>query len=361
MPAASLEFPSSLEGLTPDWLNWAFREGGACFPEVKHVRASAISEGKGFLTAMARVDLDYATPSGSAPKSIIAKMQSPDPTARAICAAMGIWERECGFYAQLAPRITSRVPRTYFIGADPASGAYVLLLEDLGAMTAGDQIRGISLGDANRVIDWLAGFHASCAAPEIADGLGWLPTLDQFFAGMQPQLLGTLPRFLEMFGDVVSSSRAALLSRMLPRFSRSLALSKMQRTAVHTDFRLDNMFFDRGAEIVVFDWQSLSFGQGLYDVAGFIVGSFSPEQRRAHERDLLARYRERLLEHGVDPGSYADLFEEYRGQLLNNIGVSPIFSMLDCSTERSMSLFRNWCDRLFSAAEDHDIGALVDA
>jgi hypothetical protein len=332
MSASTLAFPTSLEELTPGWLTSALRVDRADFPAIKAAKAIPIAAGKGFLTVMARIELDYESTQTlvSPPRSIVAKMQSPDPTARAICAAMGIWQRECRFYSDLAPRISSRVPRSYFVGSDSKADAHILLLEDLSALTPGDQVAGASIEQAELVTKWLGKFHAACADRALVQSLNWLPTLDQFFAGMQPQLQANLAKFLDVFGSVVTAPRAAWVCDLLPRFSR-------------------------------FDWQSLSTGQGLYDVAWFIVGSFPAHLRRANEHRLLALYRETLLSHGVDPGNVDEVFEEYRRHLLNIIAISPIFAMLDSSSERSMSLFRNWLERIFAAAEDLNIGALIDA
>lgn len=364
MTVSYLAFPSSLDELTPAWLTSALRQNYNNCPRVTGVKVSPISDGKGYLTVMAKAELDYewdpAEAGISAPRSLIAKMQSPDPNARAICAATGIWKRECRFYADLAPKIPSRVARSYFVGADTEHQDYILLLEDLSAMTAGDQVKGVAGAQAEQVMDWVGSFHAACADERVAGTMGWLPTLDQFFASMQPQLQGTLPKYLEMYGDIISPSRAAVVSRVVPRFTRSLVASKLPPTVVHTDFRLDNMFFDAEGGAVVFDWQTLSVGQGLFDVAYFIVSNFSPEVRRTSEHELLAHYREALLGRGINPGSADDVFQAYRGQLLNVMGVSPIFSMLDTGSERSSNLFRNWVERIFAAAEDHNIAELIN-
>jgi hypothetical protein len=319
MSASTLAFPTSLEELTPGWLTSALRVDRADFPAIKAAKAIPIAAGKGFLTVMAR------------------------------------------FYSDLAPRISSRVPRSYFVGSDSKADAHILLLEDLSALTPGDQVAGASIEQAELVTKWLGKFHAACADRALVQSLNWLPTLDQFFAGMQPQLQANLAKFLDVFGSVVTAPRAAWVCDLLPRFSRSLVATRQPDTVVHTDFRLDNMFFDGAHDAVVFDWQSLSTGQGLYDVAWFIVGSFPAHLRRANEHRLLALYRETLLSHGVDPGNVDEVFEEYRRHLLNIIAISPIFAMLDSSSERSMSLFRNWLERIFAAAEDLNIGALIDA
>ena len=63
------------------------------------------------------------------------------------------------------------------------------------------------------------------------------------------------------------------------------------KTLIHGDPRVDNILFD-GPErrACLIDWQSLSAGDPLYDVAYFLSGSVSIADRRAGERDLLHDY-----------------------------------------------------------------------
>ena len=47
------------------------------------------------------------------------------------------------------------------------------------------------------------------------------------------------------------------------------------------------------------DWQLARKGRPWRDIAYFVIGSLTTEERRAHERDLLRDYREHLVAAGA--------------------------------------------------------------
>ena len=74
------------------------------------------------------------------------------------------------------------------------------------------------------------------------------------------------------------------------------------RCLVHGDFRLDNLLFGTGPgapPITTVDWQTVSYGFGLSDVAYLLSAGLTPADRRANEDGLLHVYREALAAHGV--------------------------------------------------------------
>ena len=75
------------------------------------------------------------------------------------------------------------------------------------------------------------------------------------------------------------------------------------------DLHLDNLIFDArgGRSVVVLDWQTVSVGAPARDLAPFLFGSLSPEDRRISERVLLDRYAELLAAYGVRGYSREDL------------------------------------------------------
>ena len=71
-------------------------------------------------------------------------------------------------------------------------------------------------------------------------------------------------------------------------------------TVVHGDYRLDNLLFGGEAEpVAVVDWQTVSLGAGLSDVAYFFGAGLEPDDRRARAR-LVADYHGRLVAAGVE-------------------------------------------------------------
>jgi hypothetical protein len=73
--------------------------------------------------------------------------------------ALGIYEREVRFYAELAGSVPIRVPECYFGRIDDTGS--ILLLEDIRDLQVGDQVAGITEREAERIVDALAALHAT--------------------------------------------------------------------------------------------------------------------------------------------------------------------------------------------------------
>jgi aminoglycoside phosphotransferase (APT) family kinase protein len=126
----------------------------------------------------------------------------------------------------------------------------------------------------------------------------------------------------------------------------------------HGDYRLDNMMFGRvpGAPAIsVIDWQAARLAPPLLDAAIFLGSCLSVEDRRAHERELLHGYHEKLCEAGIDGFSFADCLESYRGSSLYPFLLTVAVSVTLARTERGDQM---WA-QLFSASADivQDTGA----
>jgi aminoglycoside phosphotransferase (APT) family kinase protein len=96
------------------------------------------------------------------------------------------------------------------------------------------------------------------------------------------------------------------------------AISQRPRTLLHSDFRLDNMFFDLadGSPFALVDWQLVQQGLGPGDVTYFVTGSYTSEERRRCEMDLLRVYHDALVANGVRDYSFDECFEDYRRSAL---------------------------------------------
>ena len=108
--------------------------------EVEHV---TIGEGVGIVGQLARLQLRYDGPATAAPGTVIMKIPSQYPENRAVADHFNFYEREGRFYQQLADKVPVRTPDCYWNEIDVASGAFGLLLEDLGDRTMISQIAGI--------------------------------------------------------------------------------------------------------------------------------------------------------------------------------------------------------------------------
>jgi thiamine kinase-like enzyme len=155
------------------------------------------------------------------------------------------------------------------------------------------------------------------------------------------------PALLEM-GERFPASIPKLLDR----------LAAPPVTISHGDYRIDNLFFatpEGGDPLAVVDWQVMTLGNGLFDLAYFMSGAVPPADRRANEMDLLRMYHQILLAAGVRDYGFEQCLIDYRTGILFCWQYAVIIlGSLDTANERGLALFTDVLDRFVSAIVDLD-------
>jgi len=357
MVKSAVKVPSSFDDISAEWLTAALREGGLDDVVVASLRQESLGAVHGFACILSRLVIEYSFAPAGAPASLVAKIPNPDPVAQAAGSAMLGWERESRFYADLAPRVTARTPRCYYNGAVPERVAFLLLLEDLGALTTGDQILGLTSAQAEVAARWLAEFHASwCGRSELAD-FDWLEPMDKRRRLHQPLVAASWEPFLEKFGPVLPAEPLRWMEKYIDTFGHPKERAA-PLTVVHGDFRPDNFMLDGDRAIVPIDWQNVAITTGAYDLADLVVTGITPEQRRATTEQLVQTYRNTLLSRGVDPGTYGELFDSFREEVLNVMAILTIGAVFT-TDPRSFELVRANAQRAYLAAVDLDLGEFI--
>ena len=141
---ASSTFPTVPSDMTAEWLS---RTLGA---EVVEFEVEPMGAGVGFAGSVYRVRLTLG--SGDT-QTAIWKVASTHPPTHRLLMEHGAYEREAGFYAALAPRVSS-ASKPYFSEYNAESGALCILMEDLGELDAGDQGRWMLTGAGSRGGGW---------------------------------------------------------------------------------------------------------------------------------------------------------------------------------------------------------------
>ena len=71
--------PLHPEEITVDWINFALKESGTVKEStIKDIKKDTIGGGKGFLSSVVKVDLNYDKPEPGAPGSVVVKIE-PEP------------------------------------------------------------------------------------------------------------------------------------------------------------------------------------------------------------------------------------------------------------------------------------------
>lgn len=363
---AGLNIPAGSHELTADWLTQALRETGTIAKSaVASFDAEAIGVGVGFMGQLAKVQLQYDAPEEGAPASLIAKFPAASDDNREVAQIFRFYERETKFYEEIATTAHMLTPKRYYSALDTASGAFVLLLEDLTNSRVGDQVAGCSAEEADLALRNLADFHAAWwESPRLA-ALDWMPLLND------PVIAQTAEQaYNDAWGPVIESFGALIppaMQELGVRFGKNVVnlmneLAVPPRTISHGDYRLDNLFFptDGSDKLTVIDWQISARGRGVFDVAYFLSGTLQPEERKAKEMELLGTYHKVLTENGVQGYDFDQCFLDYRASTLFSFLYSVIaIGSLDLANERGQALFTNNLTRNIAAISDLNAGELL--
>src|SRR5690606_483747 len=111
------------------------------------------------------------------------------------------------------------------------------------------------------------------------------------------------------------------------------------RTVLHGNVLPENLLLDTGGATLV-DFQGVTVGPALRDVAGFLGTALPSPLRAANERDLVRAYRDELAGLGVDL-PLKECWEEYRRQSFAALAgaiAGAAFTAPDTAADRRFAL-----------------------
>jgi hypothetical protein len=356
----NLLIPDPLQ-IDPEWMTGALRRAGA-IRGARVVDMTCKPVGNGLVGDSYRFDLTYedlayeeAEP--DAPASVIGKFPAADPDSRRAGSAHLLYLREVSFYRELAHTLAINMPRPFVAEIDPETDDFILILEDLAPFRQVDQLAGCSLEDARIVMAEAAALHAPRWDDPALQSLDWLMARPaRASAAMHETLPSIIRLFKDRYRDALEPEYLALVEKLPEVLARSREDQLSPRTLQHADFRLDNVLFDvkGGARpMATLDWQTLSIGPGVMDVAYFLSAGLDPSERRQHEADLVRFYHAELTRRGVRNYDWDHCWHDYRRQTLHGI-LMGVFSALSVKrTERGDALFLKMTRGACEQALDH--------
>ena len=342
--------PRTTSDVTAKWL------ASALDVPITSIKAEPIGVGVGLLGDLLRVQLTYERPADDAPASVVVKLPSHAPANKAIGMQFKFYEREVRFYREVAPTARVKVPRVWYEAMNVDTEEFVLVLEDLCDLELGDQVLGLTVEQATEAVQAIAPFHAQWWETKELAALDWMPTSDHPITMQSAKLYrDAWPLFVERWGHVVPQGGLEVGGRVRDVFERMLVdLARPPRTIVHTDFRLDNLFFGQGG-VTVIDWQLTTRGGGAYDVAYLLAQSMDTALRQEHDREILGAWHDRLCAAGVRDYSFEQALDDYAvGVLICLVIPVNAGAEIDLGNERGEALVRALAERAFTAALDAD-------
>ncbi len=299
--------------------------------------------GTGQIGKCIRYDLQLEGETSGAPTSLVGKFPSDDETSRATGVMLKNFIKEVSFYQQLQERLTIATPKCYFAAIDGEGPDFALLLEDLSPAVQGDQLAGCSVDVARAAVLELVGLHAPSWNDETLRGKDWLGEPDADSTALTRGLYqGNIDGFAERYGPNLKDDELDIIKRVATAEPPSGDTLPDPFSLVHIDYRLDNLLIDESLsppKITAVDWQSISLGSPLADVAYFLGAGLRSETRKQAEEEIVRAYHQALLEAGIKDYGWDACWTDYRKGVFAGFFVTVIASMIVERTERGDEMF----------------------
>jgi len=276
--------------------------------------------------------------------------------------ASGVSGREVQFYQQLRPILSEagmNLPPLLYGAIDDATAHGLLIMPDLvaeGCLFL-DPLTPYRVEQAFMSVEQLARLHAAGYRDASLPRCAWIePMLERM--GEKPFV--SLERLQELLNDSRSDAFAPSL-RDAARVQGALPLLAehfrgQPATLVHGDAHAGNLYQLPGASgIGIIDWQLIQRGCWALDIAYHLGAALSVDSRRAHERELLHSYLDRLASFGGPRISREDGWTQYRRAMVYGYYLWSITQRVD------RPIILEFVHRLGNAVTDLESQQLVES
>ena len=309
--------PRQVSAVDASWLT-SILANGTRGARVLHVEDRGGSSGTTDRRRLALAWNDAGIEAGL-PAHLFVKATSPSAKNRAMVAALSMAIQEIRFYGQIRPSLGDIAPRAHYARAGHGA-RFVLVLNDLLQEGARPVVSGedCTLSHARAVIDALARLHAVYwRSPRLATDLAWAAPMvgRQGFALLANQFRRVRRAFLAEADERNLGRRVRRMLRLVNDHDLPLyrSWSDGPQTLVHGDSHAGNTYALPDGRAGLLDWQVVFSTRGIREISYFVTAALDREVRRAHERELVERYLDRLVASGVaDPPSFEQAWDDYR-------------------------------------------------
>ncbi|MET0547456.1 MAG: phosphotransferase [Caulobacterales bacterium] len=340
-------FPRNVEALTTDWLDKAFAQKPNA-PRVLDSKTDRIIWGTATKVLMNATCKDAA---GNTFNKDICVKGGFDERLRQYYDLGVMFLQEAVFYRDVAPQLDILLPECLYADDNGSDG--VVVLENLAARgaTFGDPTKPLTPNQALPILEMMAELHAVTwnwptskypwlvlGSPSQRDGITAMAAGDRFRElSTRPQVARSItPPYGD--GELMMSALRYLWER--DDKSSALALG-------HGDAHIGQLYFEPDGRAGLLDWQSIAMMPYAKDIAYFLGSALTVDDRRAHERDLIAAYLQALQKRGGPKIALSETWEEYRAQMLQGMvwivvteNMQPI-EVIETLNERYLTAMRD--------------------
>jgi aminoglycoside phosphotransferase (APT) family kinase protein len=345
--------PTKIDDVTADWL------ASVTGLPITSIAAKEIGAGLGVIGAVYRVE---CTGADGCPKTLVVKLPGLDEAAVFTGSILRMYLREVRFYDRMASRVPVRVPDALHAAIDEETSAFVVVMEDMGALRVVDQVAGMALDDAERAVDKLAAWHATFwgEGEQLAEEGITVSLADPIYPAVLPMVFAE--GWEKVTSELAVSPALERAGKGWPAVYEQLLvdLATPPTTMTHGDYRADNILFTAEDEVALLDFQLSGTASGAYDLAYFVTQSLEPAVASANEKALFDRYVNGLRAAGVPESDLGRLWEDYRKAALFCL-VYPIVAArgMDLSDPRQRALVECMNERFERAVEELDLEELL--
>jgi hypothetical protein len=311
---AAQEVPWRAEAITPEWITAILAR------DVPGARALEVEVSGGHSGSSVRRQIRVRWNDAGAQAGLATRLfAKTTPTLLTRLSSGMAAAGEGRFFRELRGELSLEAPVSVHSAYDRASARSIHLFEDLtqtrGARFCGARTQ-IDRAQAEQIVDTLAALHGSYyASPRFDAELRWVTTYEAFFlTGEKNGIREGHDRAMIEAADEIPAPLLARKSEIWPALRRSLAMHAAEpRTLLHSDVHLGNWYETRDGRMGLCDWALVCKGHWARDLAYALMTVLAPADRRAWERELIARYLERMRERcglAVSPDAAWDRYRQ---------------------------------------------------
>lgn len=256
------------------------------------------------------------------PRTLFAKGTPSLASSRVLNSAFGLCGTEVQFYSGAHAELTDLALRPYHASLG-RGGRFLLVLEsrDPADTHFFAMHETAPLEHAQAIVTALARMHARFhASPRFATDLAWVtPYSGRPGQAIAPRILRAAEKGFAKKYDVPDEVSQIIRLHVGHAGDLTRIWESMPATLCHGDTHIGNTFRTSAGISGLFDWQEVHRGNGLREIAYFLAWAFDPEERRAHEHDLIALYLDTLVASGQtrDVPGPDEAFATYRLLMLD--------------------------------------------